>query len=118
MAAAMAAAMGAAEANGDVCPLLGSRPCCSCARSPWNKLWTYMAKVGVRHLGRDRENAFFFCFFEFNHRHLAKVGVRHLGRDREKNVFLALTSQLTVVISVVISFEDSAEVAEVASQST
>lgn len=51
-----------------------------------------MAKVGVRHLGRDRKNdilGFFVGFFELilNLRNVAKMGVRHfhldLGRDRK-----------------------------------
>ena len=35
-------------------------------------------------MGRDRKLIFgvFFRIFELNFRHLAKVGVRHLGRDR------------------------------------
>ena len=49
-----------------------------------------MAKVGVRHLGRDRKNdllCFFVGFFELilNTRNVAKMGERHLdlGRDRK-----------------------------------
>ena len=30
----------------------------------------------------------FFCFFELNFGHMAKVGVRHLGRDRKHVFFL------------------------------
>ena len=38
-------------------------------------------------LGRDRQNDFFFCFFELHCGHMAKVGVRHLGRDRQNDLF-------------------------------
>ena len=45
----------------------------------------HVAKVGVRHLGRDRTSVFFghhlHHLFEINCGHMAKVGVRHLGRD-------------------------------------
>ena len=61
-----------------------------------NWIWDIWQKVQVRHLGRDRTNAFFgfFCFFELNFGHLANVGVGHLGRDRKQRFWAFLLFEL------------------------